>query len=210
MLHQLLERCKQSYGDEESLHRAVDALRRDGVLALPNDPNPPRTITDRAAIPRVERAALVGPYEFCKGTTEDQKNESDDWLNAAIEQKDYWSLQEMAVKLGTSADGVAAWESLWKQGYFSALPALSLLYQQGVDGGAPDYVRAFAYNYVQFKLVEAAYESGRSNVTLPHVVAVEDTVRRSTGNLTPQQTEDAIRLAEQLLRETFTCCAGIG
>ena len=209
-LHRMLEQCRLAYGDELSLRRAIDTLRRDRVLVLAGGDQPARRLPEGAPVLQIESASLQRPYEFCRGVTDEQKRTSQRWLQAAINQGEFWSLEEAAVKQGNSREGVASWQALWKRGHFSALPALSIYFEKGAGGAPPDYVRSYAYNYLQLKLMQAAYGTGKSRITLPHVQAVEASVRRSAGFLTPAQQEAALQLAEQLLHESVDCCMGVG
>lgn len=208
-LHHLLEQCRASYPDESSLNNAINTLRTDGVLKWPNDTRPSVRISDRTQIPEIERVALREPHEFCSGTTATQIAESDMWLRNAADAGEFWSRQERAVNLGNTPEAIEEWKSLWKDGHYAALPALSIYLQKGVYGGEPDYLNAYAYNYIQYKLIEAAYRTGNAGVDLTEVIEVEATVRRSAGFLTPEQNEAALKLAENLMRESPNCCSGV-
>jgi len=147
---------------------------------------------------------------FCEGLTDAQKETSAKWLQAAVDQGEFWSLQESAARLGNSPEGVVAWRALWKHGHFAALPALSVFYQRGVGGLPPDYLLSFAYNYLQLALLQAAYAHGAGSVRIEQVKAVEASLRHSETFLMPGQRAKAVELAEKLLRESGECCVGLG
>lgn len=216
-LHSQLEYCKRAYKDEASLKQALEQFRRDKavILPIPDIPGMNLSVEKRRLradtpekVAEFEEVYFKQPYEYCKGISDEQTREAQTWLRMAADQGEFWALQETAALLGNSPEGVAIWESLWKQGNSGAVQPLAIFHQRGVGGGPPDYVRAYAYTFLHFKLLEAAYQNPPTQIPSGMLQAAEDVMRYSDGFLNPQQQEAAVQLARQLLLENRNCCNG--
>lgn len=206
-LYQWLSRCDRAFEDEASFNAAVERLHTERVLMSPNASGP-RRLPAGADVAEWERLELRQPYEFCKGITAGQKAEAGSWLQLAARAGDYIALQRWAQSLGDTPEGLAALEDLWNRGFSSVLSALAIRNSRGILSAAPDHVRAYAYSFINFKLLEAAYEGSSSPTRRMMLMAVEDSLRYRGGLLTPQETQRAIELAAQLLAENPNCCTG--
>ena len=143
------------------------------------------------------------------GISAAQKDEALHWLELAAKAGDLLIVAEYAAELGDTPEALNIWETLWQnQGYSGSLSPLAIKYRKGVVTGEPDYVRAYAYQFIELKLLQAAYESSASPHRASLLGAVEDSLRYTGGFLNPQQTAAAEALAKQLLAENPNCCSG--
>lgn len=202
-----LDYCRSAYADEASFQQALRQLRQGEVVKFPDPRRVPLKAHTAAEVTEFERL-LRHPYEYCQGTTEQQMQEAETWLRMAADAGEYWAQQRAATLLGNNREGVAAWESLWAQGYTSALPPLAIYHHDGIDGAPADYVRAYAYKLVNFKLAEAGYRNPPTSMISPVLQAMQDSLDYSGGFLDPQQHAAAVQLAQRLLIENQNCCIG--
>lgn len=114
------------------------------------------------------------------------------------------------MELGETQEGFEIWDALWRQGNSGALPALGIWYAKGIPestGGRPDYVSAYAYKLIYFKLTEAAVRNSVSPLRSHMLTSLEDSLRHTGGFLNPAQLEEAVALARVLLENNANCCA---
>jgi hypothetical protein len=208
-LHKWLGVCQRAYGDETSLHNAIARLHADRVVISPDATRPPIVLPVGADVKEFEKLELRRPYEFCSGITAQQKAEAPRWLDVAVQAGDFQAVQEYAVQLGDTAEALKIWDTLWQeQGFRGSLSPLAIRYSNGVAGGPPDYVRAYAYKLIELKLLEAAYQDSASPNSRNMLGAMQESLRYTGGFLDPQQTAAATALAKQLLAENPNCCSG--
>lgn len=206
-----LQRCRRAYSDEASLNAAINRLRATRVVIYPNGSRPSVELRPGDDVATFVERELESPYEHCEGITNEQKAEAAQWARVAADGGDYLGFQDWATELGWTQAGFDAWENVWERGYKAALTPLAMMYRKGIPtsaGGQPDYVRAYAYSFVGFKLREAAYAGSASQAHRGRLVAMEDSLRHWSSYLTPQQTDEAVSLAKQILTENHNCCAG--
>jgi hypothetical protein len=210
-LYQELTRCKRAYGDEQSLKTAIDRLYRERLVAFPDSGIQPIRLRPNADLGEFERQELRRPYEFCLGISDEQKQQASIWLQQGVEAGDHWAMQARAMELGETQEGFEIWDALWRKGNSGALPALSIWYAKGIPestGGRPDYVSAYAYKLIYFKLTEAAVRNSVSPLRSPMLTSLEDSLGHTGGFLNPAQLEEAVALARVLLENNANCCAG--
>ncbi|MGH8237022.1 MAG: hypothetical protein ACREXP_08370 [Steroidobacteraceae bacterium] len=208
-LHKWLKICQRAHGDEASLQSAIARLHTDRVVASADPTRPPMVLPIGADAKEFERLELRRPYEFCSGITAQQKDEAARWLDVAVQAGDFQAVQEYAVQLGATPEALKIWETLWQeQGFRGSLSPLAIKYSQGVAGGQPDYVRAYAYKLIEVKLLEAVYQDSASPNHRSMLGAMQESLRYTGGFLDPQQTVAAEALAKQLLAENPNCCSG--
>ena len=208
-LHQYLSTCRNAHGDEASLERAVARLHREGVVERPGVPD---VVIADGNFTGAELSMLRGQYEFCRGLTAEQKAELPVWTERAARAGDPFAITAWARSLGDTAEGLAAWEAAWRNGVRSAPAALATLYERGVpgvSGGQANYVRAYAFGLIAWKLHEAWYGEQRSPAQRNDLHAMEGSLRHMGGFLTPQEQAQAVQLARQLLEENPKCCSGV-
>jgi hypothetical protein len=206
-----LKRCRRAYSSKESLREATEKLRRDRLIVLPaSSGRPPLRVPDGEDLSLAEDNWLKKPFEQCAGITEEQKAEAIRWIEISAAANDYQGLQEYALELGYTPAGVEAWERIWDMGYKAALAPLARLYTLGVPpitGGQADYVHAYAYRFIGYKLMEAAYQGSTTANHLRHLSGLRDGLNHTAGFMSPAQIEEATTLAENLLAANPNCCA---
>ena len=207
-LHTWLQHCRHAFADKASLEKAITRLKTERVVTSA-DGRPPRRLRPGVSIEQVEEGEFREPFEFCEGVSEAQKQEAETWLELGAKAGDYKAMQTWAAHKRYSQEAVDYLEALWQGGYSAALPGLAIRYGKGVDGGQPDYVRAYALKLINLKLLEAAYEGSGSPTHRMKLGAVEDSLHGTAALLNPQQTQEAVVLATGLLRENANCCLGL-
>lgn len=204
-----LQKCKGAYSDEASLNAAIMSLREQGFVTYADGRTSIKFQHD-VGIERIEESELRRPFEFCRGIGSAQLEDAEKWQQMAMEAGYYWAWQDWARNLRGTPQELEAWNSLWLRGHASVLQALTIRYREGVAGSPPDYIRAYAYRLIEFGLMQAAFSQLPSPTPTQQMmlVTVEDTVRYAGSFLTPGETETAVALAVELLRNNQNCCIG--
>jgi len=149
-------------------------------------------------------------FEFCRGIDSTQLAQASMWRQMAIDGGYYWAWQDWARSLRGTPQELEAWNVLWERGYSSALQVLAMRYSQGIAGSPPDYVRAYAYKLIESGLMQAAFKELPSPTPTQQymLVTVDESLRHKGSYLTPAETETAVALAIELLRNNRNCCIG--
>ncbi|NJO12673.1 MAG: hypothetical protein HC872_03495 [Gammaproteobacteria bacterium] len=209
-LHRELSKCQRAHIDERSLNSAIDRLRRQRSLQLGSNLHA-RSVGPGEDLEVIAESDLRGPYRYCEGITIEQRMEAAEWARRAAAAGDYLGLQDWARSLGNTEAALQAWQSAWDRGYMSALPPLARLYASGAlssTGHEPDHVRAYAYKYINFKLMEAKYGVEPMAGQINMLASVESSLNHTGSFLTPLQTQQAIKIAKHLLETNQYCCRG--
>lgn len=147
----------------------------------------------------------------CEGVSDIHLSDSLYWAELAAESGDYVGRQYYGAALGQTPEGLAAFESFWNDGNASALPAIAAYYGKGVEGGGPDWVKAYAASLIYFKLSEAsqgmAQARGGQVRRFTHQ-GISDHLHYLSGMLSPGQQQEAQALAHRLLANNTNCCIG--
>lgn len=151
----------------------------------------------------------------CKGLSEAHLQNIERWAQMAAEGGDYLGIQYWGGALGKTNEAFEVFSAFWRDGNASALQALSTLYAVGAPAsskGQPDWVSAYAYHFIYYKLDEAVRTSGASwRSASRHIdtyLALGDHLRYLGGMLSPNQQQAAEALAAELLAENARCCVG--
>jgi hypothetical protein len=210
-LHRWLSECRYAFADDEALEGAIARLRKEHVLQFP-DYAPPPTSRPSSNV-AVDEAGLRQVYEFCKGVTAEQRAQAPAWLNMAVARGDLVALRAQAMELRRSAPDryYEAVKSLWEDhGFTGALSPLAVIHKHGrTPEGQPDYVRAYAYQFAELKLVESVYGNSQFPSHRNLLRGIEGALSNTSSYLTPQETQEAIALAERYLKDNPHCCVGI-
>lgn len=206
-LSRWLNECRYAHSTQAELDGAIARLLEEGLVTYPVSAPPPRSMATND--PNAE-AALVQTFRFCDGITAEQRAGASAWLELGTGRGDLLALRARAQQLSpTQEEFFRSHLALWEQhGDMSALPALAAMYMRGISGAPQDYVRAYAYQLIQFKLNEYAY---RDSVFPSHRAALqsmESSLAAIASYLTPDQTSKAVALAAQLVRQNPNCCVG--
>jgi hypothetical protein len=154
--------------------------------------------------------ALQRSTRYCEGVDERYFSDASRWARMASDGGDYYGRQDWSLelqRLGRGVESVEQLQALWNDGYVGVLQALAIAYKKGLtSNGEPDFVRAYAYFYIRYKLAEA---SGLDTpATRAKLGAMEQARQSLGGNLTPQEQQFAEDMAAQLLSENSACCIG--
>lgn len=148
----------------------------------------------------------------CEGLTDKHFNNFKDWARIASERGDYLGRQYWAGELGNTQEAVHVLMEYWEDGNASALPALSNRYRLGVAKGEPDWVSAYAFSLVYFKVGEAARAAAQSRNPsgrgMRTHVALGEHVNSLAARLNPSQQAQGEAMAHALLVQNPKCCVG--
>ena len=215
-LHRWLSECEHAFADSGSLDKAIDKLRNEGVMTFPSSSaltESDRRPTRRGANAAAAETAMTQVYAFCDGITPAQKEEAPAWLIKAASSNELFALRAQADQWLKAKDRnkfTAAYEDLWlKHGYTGALSPLAVMYKRGVNGSGPDYLRSYAYQLTEVRLVKSVYGDSAFPSHRNMIVGMENALSNTASYLSPQQTADAVRLADQMLRNNRHCCVGL-
>ncbi len=215
-LHRWLGECQFAFADAKSLDQAVDKLRKEGVMTFPASSdlaNSSRRPVRRGENAAAAETAMTQVYAFCEGITPEQKQEAPSWLEKAASSGELYALRAQAdewLKNGDRTRFTTAYEELWaKHGYSGSLSPLAVMYRRGVAGGDPDYVRSYAYQLTELRLVQAVYGASEFPSHRNMLMGIENALSNTASYLTPQQTADAVRMSDRWLRTNPRCCIGL-
>ena len=147
----------------------------------------------------------------CEGVSDEHLSNSSHWAELAAKSGDYIGRQYYGAALGQMQGGLAAYESFWNDGNASALPAMAAYYGKGIEGGEPNWVKAYAASLIYFKLSEAS--QGMAQARGGHVrrfthQAMGEHLHYLSGLLSPGQQQEAEALAHRMLANNTNCCTG--
>jgi hypothetical protein len=166
---------------------------------------------DRIAHPRRQDSQYGESDETllrCEGLTDKHFNNFNEWARIASERGDYLGRQYWAGELGNTQEAVHVLMEYWEDGNASALPALSNRYRLGVASGEPDWISAYAFSLVYFKVSEAAHARNPSGRGMKTRVALGEHVNSLAARLNPSQQAQGEAMAHALLVQNSKCCVG--
>jgi len=190
-----LNRCKSAFRTDEALANAMQKLRDEGVLALPDGTSMNMKLTPEQ-IAREEQT-LREALEYCRGVGDGELASLPVMHEISAAGSGWVAASKWANSLGQTADGKAAWEYLWSQGYRQALTHLSAMSAKGNDG-----VRAYAYLLLNLRIAEAAQERAEAMF----VNRLRTLIPNWTSALSIQQQAKAEDLAYEMLARNRACC----
>lgn len=152
------------------------------------------------------------PIKYCDGLSKEQLDEAPAWAQLSAENGDYLGREDWAAVLrrsGRIQESLEVGQALWRDGYYSSLALLTILYQMETPTpNKPDYVLAYAHHFALLKLMEAIHDP-TSPARRSHLIAMEQHRQWLGGKLSPQQQQRAEQLAVELLSGSPTCCIGL-
>lgn len=215
-LHRWLNECQHAFPDAASLDKALATLRDEGVMTYPDSSSLSKS--SRRSLKEGDGAAKAATamrqvHEFCDGIKPEQRAEASAWLEKAASSGEVFALRARAdefLKARDRARFTTAYEALWSEhGYTGALSPLAVMYRRGVGGNAPDYVRTYAYQLTELRLVRTVYGNSAYPSHRNMLIGIENAMSNTASYLTPQQTADAVRMSDQWLRSNPHCCVGL-
>lgn len=215
-LYRWLNECQHAFPDAASLDKALDTLRDEGVRTYPDSSRLSKS--SRRSLKKGDRAAeaataMKQAHEFCDGIEPEQRAEASAWLEKAASSGEVFALRARADEMLMAKDRArftSAYEELWSEhGYTGALSPLAVMYRRGVGGNAPDYVRSYAYQLTELRLMQTVYGNSAYPSHRNMLMGIENALSNTASYLTPQQTADAVRMSDQWLRSNPHCCVGL-
>ena len=160
-----------------------------------------RAYSDGVDVERPPTAAIIGPYELCKGTTPHQPAMTGRWIDRAVELGSVPMIVEAFARATTHSEKLALQQRLWSQGDPGALLALAELHEQRATATAEDddRVHALAYRLVFNGIFAEALKARYSPLRARVLEASKERAAELQAFLTPEQRQAAIRLASDAI-----------
>lgn len=205
-LHAVLEGCRQAYDNEDAQKAAVELAYQTHMLQTAEMPEPMR-IGEPEKLEEYIQIALRDPYRNCQGITAEQKAESLDWLKMAADLGHSLAMIEYSRTLN---DGNAAEEYLmnaWESGDAEALRFLAERYQASYDSGVTpeSNVKAYAAYYAYTRILESGL-TDHGSIANRWLSRNKQDLASMTEKMQAYEIEEAVKLAEEMIRENRKCC----
>jgi hypothetical protein len=142
----------------------------------------------------------------CDGSDDHYTAEQDYWLRQAAEAGHVHALKLYAEASADPSVALARFERMWEGGYISALGRISTLYFDAARRANEqnNRIEGLAYLWLQAHLQDAAAGKGRR----PYVAHLYEQLHVIQERMNPDDVDEAIRRAKELLRGNGQCCFG--
>lgn len=206
-LESALRECSvYGYPDEKSLTSAIDKLLSERVLETPSG----ETANFQGDQVLEEIELIKATAQRCKGITEEQIAEADDFLLLAYEQDSFHAINKVAVNSPPGKNKFLAWKKAWEQGDFNAPGWIGKGYRENWHGEGEDPVRSYAYALLAYELKRIAYSDRNGNETaLFQRIAAASKHEERASSLSHEEYARAVDLAKSILASNTRCCMGL-
>lgn len=203
-----LQICADAYTTQADLDAAIEFLMRTGrrtsprpgwrILMIPNEDSR-----------RVFADEMREQFRQCNGVTSEDIATAGRWREMALRYGRILAYLDYAGSLGTTEEGLAAWEKAWTARSGPALHWIGTLYERGVRplaDGTPNYMEAYAYKFLHLKLQQAVTPNPQTQTRHSFLERFQKDLDRTGGYLNPNQWATAVARAQVLMEQANRDC----
>jgi len=208
----LLKQCSKVPRSRADFESQAQNFLSSGIVRSPDPSYPDLELNHGSNEFNQAYQDLQQQYKLCSKITDQQLTEGEKYRKLALERGEFRVLSEEALA-SFNSDPVRFYElseRSWQLGNVGALSSISLSYTLGIvplTSGKPDHTKAYAYELASFVIQERLLSESANNSY--EIDSLRAGLEQAESFLTPQEQQEATKLADTIIAENDQCCVSI-